>query len=58
MLRSGTEEDAHVEKATQQNELQLQIQQQEVAGHQTYQDDLREAMASSEAEAQRHASEA
>ncbi|KAJ4066652.1 hypothetical protein NW756_010163 [Fusarium oxysporum] len=58
MLRSGTEEDAHLEKATQQNELRIQIQRQEVAGHQKYQDDLREAMASSETEAQRHASEA
>jgi UDP:flavonoid glycosyltransferase YjiC (YdhE family) len=48
------EEDAHVERAIQENVSNLQRQQQQDAD----QEDLRQAMASSEAESQRHANEA
>ncbi|KAF4964403.1 hypothetical protein FSARC_7668 [Fusarium sarcochroum] len=57
LLRGGIEEDAHVEQETQENERQLRLQRQETADHQTYHDDLREAMTSSQAEAQRQTSE-
>ncbi|KAF1935817.1 UDP-Glycosyltransferase/glycogen phosphorylase [Clathrospora elynae] len=55
--RGDAEEDADVERATQENVSQLQRQQQEAADHQAGQENLRQAMASSEAEAQQHASE-
>ncbi|KAI1414887.1 putative glucosyl/glucuronosyl transferase [Hypoxylon sp. FL1857] len=53
------EEDADVERAIQENAPRLQRQRQEAADHdQAYQENLRQAIASSEAEAQRHVSEA
>jgi hypothetical protein len=52
------EEDANVEPAIQETVPQLQRQRQEVADHQAQQENLRQAMAASKAEAQRHASEA
>ncbi|MCJ1377145.1 hypothetical protein MMC17_000237, partial [Xylographa soralifera] len=56
--RGDAEEDANVERAIQENVSQLQRQRQEAADHQANQENLRQAMATSEAEAQRHAREA
>lgn len=56
--RADAEEDANVERGMQQNVSQVQRQRPELADHQTDLDNLRQAMARSEAEAQRHASEA
>ena len=56
--RGDAEEDANVERAIQENVSQLQRQRQEAADHQADQENLRQAMATSEAEAQRHAREA
>ena len=58
MSHADAEEDANVEQDTQQNVSQLQRQRQEAAHHQTNQENLRQAMARSEVEAQRNASEA
>ncbi|XPS92783.1 hypothetical protein M3J09_002162 [Ascochyta lentis] len=52
------EEDAEVEQAIDEDTSQLQRQRQETMNHQTDQENLRQAMESSEAEAQRHAREA
>ncbi|KAJ4300926.1 hypothetical protein N0V90_003015 [Kalmusia sp. IMI 367209] len=52
------EEDADVERTIQEDVSQLQRRRQEAADHQEGQDNLQQAMAASEAEAQRHASEA
>ena len=56
--RGDAEEDADVERVIQEDVSQLQRQRQEAADHQADQENLRQAMAASEAEAQRHASEA
>ncbi|KFZ24155.1 hypothetical protein V502_01367 [Pseudogymnoascus sp. VKM F-4520 (FW-2644)] len=56
--RGDAEEDVNVERAIQEDVSQLQRQQQEATGHQADQENLRQAMATSEAEAQRHAREA
>ncbi|KFZ02573.1 hypothetical protein V500_00118 [Pseudogymnoascus sp. VKM F-4518 (FW-2643)] len=56
--RGDAEEDANVERAIQEDVSQLQRQRQEATGHQADQENLRQAMATSEAEAQRHAREA
>ena len=56
--RGDAEEDANVERAIQENVSQLQRQRQEAADHQADQENLRQAVATSEAEAQRHAREA
>jgi hypothetical protein len=57
--RGDAEEDANVERAIRENVSQLQGQRQEaVADHQADHENLRQAMATSEAEAQRHAHEA
>jgi UDP:flavonoid glycosyltransferase YjiC (YdhE family) len=58
MPRRGAEEDANLERAIQENSSQLHHQQQETADHQTHEENLRQAIAASEAEAQRHAREA
>lgn len=58
MSRGHTKEDADVERAIQEDASELERHRQEVADHQAYQDNLRRAMAASEAEAQRHVSEA
>ena len=47
-----------MERAIQENVSQLQRQQQEAADHQAEQENLRQAIAASGTEAQRHASEA
>ncbi|RFU23976.1 hypothetical protein B7463_g12364, partial [Scytalidium lignicola] len=52
------EEDANMEWAIQENVSQLQHQRQDAADHQAEQENLRQAIAASETEAQRHASEA
>jgi len=52
------EADADVERTIQENVSQLQRQRQEAADYQADQENLRQAIAFSEAEAQRHASEA
>ncbi len=57
-LRRDVEEDASMERADQGNEPQLRRQQEEAADHQAEQENLRQAIAASETEAQRHASEA
>ncbi|CAM1507774.1 Fc.00g046220.m01.CDS01 [Cosmosporella sp. VM-42] len=51
-------EDFYMEWAIQENMSRLQSQQQEAADHQADRENLRQAMTASEAEAQRHASEA
>lgn len=56
--RRDIEEDASMERAIQENVPQLQRQQQEAADHQAEQENLRQEIAASETEAQRHASEA
>ncbi|PQE27751.1 glycosyltransferase family 1 protein [Rutstroemia sp. NJR-2017a BVV2] len=56
--RGDAEENANVERAIQENISQLQRRQEEAADHQTHEENLRRAMAASEAEAQRHAREA
>jgi hypothetical protein len=56
--RGDAEEDANVERAIRENVSRLQRQRQEAADHQADLENLRQAMASSEAEAQRHAREA
>jgi UDP:flavonoid glycosyltransferase YjiC (YdhE family) len=56
--RGNADEDADVDRAIRGNESQLQRQRQEAADHQEHQENLRRAMVFSEAEAQRHASEA
>ncbi len=56
--RGDAEEDANVERAIQGNVSQLQRQRQEAVDHQADQENLRQAMATSEAEAQRHGREA
>lgn len=57
-LRRDVEEDANMERAIQENVSQHQRQRQEAADHQAEQENLRQAIAASETEAQRHASEA
>ncbi|KAK5941179.1 hypothetical protein PMZ80_006456 [Knufia obscura] len=52
------EEDANMERAIQENVSQLQRQRQPAADHQAEQENLRQAIAASETEAQRHATEA
>ncbi|KAH6880621.1 hypothetical protein B0T10DRAFT_518931 [Thelonectria olida] len=52
------EEDANVERAIQENASQRQCQRQEATDHQADWENLSQAMTASEAEAQRHASEA
>ncbi|OIW33071.1 putative glucosyl/glucuronosyl transferase [Coniochaeta ligniaria NRRL 30616] len=56
--RGDVEEGANVERAIRENVSRLQRQRQEAADHQLEQDDLRQAMACSEADAQRHARKA
>ena len=56
--RRDTEEDANVERVIQENVSHLQRRRQETADHQADQENLRQAMATSEAEAQRQAREA
>jgi UDP:flavonoid glycosyltransferase YjiC (YdhE family) len=56
--RGDPEEDANVERAIQENVSRLQRRRQEAADHQADQENLRQAMATSEAEAQRHTREA
>ena len=56
--RGDAEEGANVERAIQENVSQLRRQRQEAADHLADQENLRQAMAVSEAEAQRHAREA
>jgi hypothetical protein len=56
--RGDAEEDVGVERAMHENVSQLQRQRHETADHQAEQDSLHQALASSEAEAQLHASEA
>ena len=56
--RGDAEEDTTVERAIQENVSQLQRQRQEAPDHQVDQENLHQAMATSEAEAQRHAREA
>jgi UDP:flavonoid glycosyltransferase YjiC (YdhE family) len=56
--RRDIEEDTNMERAIQENVPQLQRQQQEAADHQVEQENLRQAIAASETEAQRNASEA
>jgi UDP:flavonoid glycosyltransferase YjiC (YdhE family) len=56
--RGDAEEDANVERAIQETRSQLQRERREAADHQADQENLRQAMAASEAEAQRHASKA
>ncbi|KAM5341392.1 hypothetical protein ACJ41O_014423 [Fusarium nematophilum] len=56
--RGDTEEDGSVAWTIQENASQLQRQRQEVADHQVDQENLRQAMAASAAEAQRHTREA
>lgn len=55
--RGDAEEDANVERAIQENVSQLQRQRREAADRQADQENLRQAMATSEAEAQRHVRE-
>ena len=56
--RGDAEEDANVERAIQENVSQLQRQRQEAADHHADQENLRQAIATSDAEAQRHIREA
>ncbi|PQE13488.1 glycosyltransferase family 1 protein [Rutstroemia sp. NJR-2017a WRK4] len=56
--RGDVGEYANMERAIQDNIYQLQRQQEEAADHQTHQENLRQAIEASEAEAQRHAREA
>ena len=56
--RGDAEEDGNVERAVRENVSQLQRQGQEAADHQADRENLRQAMATSEVEAQRHAREA
>lgn len=55
--RVDAEENANVERAIQENVSQLQRQRQEAADYQADQESLRQAMAASDSEAQRHARE-
>ena len=56
--RGDAEEDANGERAIQENVSRLQCQRQGAADHRADQENLRQAMAASETEAQQHASEA
>ncbi|KAH7070679.1 putative glucosyl/glucuronosyl transferase [Paraphoma chrysanthemicola] len=56
--RGDIENDANVERAIQESVSQLQRQRQEAADHEAHQESLRQAIATSEAESQRHAREA
>ncbi|KAH7082383.1 putative glucosyl/glucuronosyl transferase [Paraphoma chrysanthemicola] len=53
--RGDTENDADVERAIQENVSQFQRQRQEVVDHEAHQESLRQAIATSQAESQRHA---
>lgn len=56
--RREAQEDANIERAIEENVSQLQRQRQEAADHQAEQENLRQAIATSETEAQQYASSA